>query len=84
MGTHKNLNNWKLGIDLVEETYNVTKVCTETKRYGLISQMRRCAICIPSNLSEGAARKGNNENMQFIYTVLGSLSELETQAIIAG
>ena len=49
------------------------------KRYGLVSQMRRAAISVPSNLAEGAARKGKKEFLQFINIAQGSLSELDTQ-----
>lgn len=51
--------------------------------YGLTSQMRRAAVSIPSNIAEGAARKGNAEFLQFLYISLGSLSELETQVLIS-
>ncbi len=49
----------------------------------MIYQMRRAAVSIPSNIAEGAARKGNKEFIQFLYISLGSLSELETQIIIS-
>jgi len=51
--------------------------------YSLTTQMRRSAVSIPSNISEGAARKGKQENIQFLYIALGSLSELETQVLIS-
>ncbi|MBV6640636.1 MAG: four helix bundle protein [Cyclobacteriaceae bacterium] len=83
MATHKDLEIWKLSIDLVENIYGLTKQFPKEEMYGLTSQMRRASISIPSNISEGAARKGNNENIQFLYISLGSLSELDTQLIIA-
>ena len=83
MKTHKDLDVWKLGMDLVANVYLMTKEFPKTEMYGLTSQMRRAAVSVPSNIAEGAARKGNKENLQFLYIALGSLSELETQAIIA-
>ena len=83
MGTHKELDIWNLSIDFVVIVYQLTKKFPKEELYGLTSQMRRAAISIPSNIAEGAARKTNKENIQFLYIALGSLSELETQFIIA-
>ena len=83
MSTHKELDVWKLSMDLVESIYEVTKSFPKDEQYGLTSQMRRSAVSIPSNIAEGAARKGNKEYVQFLYISLGSLSELETQLLIA-
>ena len=83
MQTHKNLDVWKLSIDLVEKVYEITKAFPKAEKYGLTSQIRRSAVSVPSNIAEGAARKGNSEFIQFLYISLGSLSELETQLIIS-
>jgi len=83
MQTHKDLDVWKLGMDLVEKIYLITKDFPKEEMYGLTSQMRRSAVSIPSNIAEGAARKGNKEFLQFLYIALGSLSELETQILIS-
>ena len=83
MQTHKDLDVWKLGIDLVERVYKETKNFPKEEQFGLVSQMRRAAVSIPSNIAEGAARKGNAEFLQFLYISLGSLSELETQILIS-
>lgn len=83
MQTHKDLDVWKLGMDLVESIYKETKSFPKEEQFGLVSQMRRAAVSIPSNIAEGAARKGNKEFVQFLYIGLGSLSELETQILIA-
>lgn len=69
-------------MNLVEIIYQVTNSFPDSERYGLSQQMRRCAVSIPSNIAEGAARKGNKEFIQFISIALGSLSELETQLLI--
>ncbi|MBN2105771.1 four helix bundle protein [bacterium] len=82
MKTHKDLDVWKLGIDMVKDIYLLTKKLPRDEQYGLISQMRRCAVSIPSNIAEGAARSSNKEYIQFLYISLGSLSELETQLIL--
>ncbi|RTY85578.1 four helix bundle protein [Flavobacterium sp. RSP49] len=80
---HKDLDVWKKGMDLVVKVYQITQSFPDTEKYGLTSQMRRAAISIPSNIAEGAARKGDKELMQFLYISIGSLSELETQYLIA-
>ncbi|RLC47451.1 MAG: four helix bundle protein [Candidatus Cloacimonadota bacterium] len=81
--THKDLDVWKLGIELVEKIYKATIGFPKEEIYGLTSQMRRAAVSIPSNIAEGAARNSEKEFIQFLYISLGSLSELETQVIIA-
>lgn len=83
MKTHKDLDIWIKGISLITDIYNLTKNFPKEERYGLTSQMRRAAISYPCNISEGAARKSKTEYIRFIYIALGSLSELETQVIIA-
>ena len=81
--THKNLEIWQLGIDLVEIVYRSTQKFPKAELYGLSAQMRRSAISYPSNIAEGAARKSHREYLQFLYISLGSLAELETQVLIS-
>jgi len=81
--THKDLDIWKLEIELVEKVYEITAEFPKEEIYGLTNQMRRAAVSIPSNISEGAARSSKKEFIQFLYVALGSLAELETQAIIS-
>jgi len=83
MQTHKDLDIWKLGIGLVKNVYLLTGTFPSSEKYGLSSQMQRCAVSVPSNIAEGAARKSKNEYIQFLYISLGSLAELETQVIIS-
>lgn len=80
---HKDLDVWKKSMDLVESIYDLTSIFPKDERFGLISQMRRASVSIPSNIAEGATRKGDKELIQFIMIALASLSELETQYLIA-
>lgn len=81
--SHKDLKVWQESMDLVTEIYRISDFFPENEKFGLTSQIRRCAISIPSNIAEGCARKGNRELLQFLYVSLGSLAELETQYEIA-
>jgi len=80
---HKDLDAWKQAMRLVEEVYRVSSRFPKQETYGLTSQVRRAAVSVPSNLSEGAARNGNKEFINFLGISLGSLAEVETQLIIA-
>jgi four helix bundle protein len=81
--SHKDLKVWQEGMDLVVEIYNLTKLFPKEEQFGLTSQIRRCSISVPSNIAEGAARKGSKEFSRFLYISLGSLAEMETQLEIA-
>ncbi len=83
MATHKDLEVWKRAVDFVTEVYRATKTFPEEERFGLQNQIRRASISIPSNIAEGAARKGNAEFSKFLYYSLGSAAELDTQLLIA-
>lgn len=83
MTTHKDLDVWKLSIDLVVKVYELTNQFPKEEKYGLVNQMRRSSVSIPSNIAEGAARTSSKEFANFISISLGSLSELETQLIIS-
>lgn len=65
MATHENLDIWKLSIAFVTKIYLLTKEFPEDEKYGLVSQMRRAAVSIPSNIAEGAARKSDKEFYSF-------------------
>ena len=80
---HKDLEAWKKSIDLVKDIYSITKDFPSSEQFGLVSQMRRAAVSIPSNLAEGLARFSDKDCTRFIDISLGSLAELETQIIIA-
>ncbi len=81
--THKDLDVWKKGMDLAAMIYKSTNNFPESEKYGLISQLRRASVSIPSNIAEGAARNSNLEFIRFLHISLGSLSELETQIDLA-
>jgi four helix bundle protein len=82
MQTHKDLQVWKLSIELVNEIYLFSKKLPREEQFGLISQMRRAAVSVVSNLAEGAARKSTKEYIRFLYISLGSGSELDTLMLI--
>ena len=79
----KELRIWQDGIIIVKEIYKCTKSFPKEEIFVLTSQMRRAAISIPSNIAEGFRRYHKKEFIQFLYIVLGSLAELETQFIIS-
>lgn len=81
--THKDLIVYTKSIDFVTEVYQITKAFPKEELYGLVNQMRRSAISIPSNIAEGASRNHHKEFIQFLFISLGSASELETQLIIS-
>ena len=83
MRTHRDLDVWKEGIDLVLAIYKILGTFPKEERYALSDQIKRAATSVPSNIAEGAARNGRKEFVQFLYIALGSLAELETQLIIA-
>ena len=80
--SHKNLDAWQKAMDMAELIYKVTESLPKEERFGLISQMRRSVVSIPSNIAEGATRHSNKEYIQFLYISLGSASELETQILL--
>ena len=80
---HYRLDAWKESMALVKAVYEITRDFPREEVYGLSQQMRRAAVSVPSNLAEGAARTSRKEFAQFISIAKGSLSELETQLLIA-
>ena len=79
---HKDLEAWKQSIELVTLIYKETKNLPDDEKFGLVSQMRRSVISIPSNIAEGCGRQSGKDTLGFIDIALGSLAELETQIII--
>jgi four helix bundle protein len=79
----KDLKIWQKGIDLAKTIYKVTESFPAKEIYGIVGQMRRSVMSVPSNIAEGFMRKHNKEYRQFLYIALGSIAELETQVIIS-
>ena len=81
--SHKKLDVWKKSIELVSEVYRLTSKFPIQEQYGLSSQIRRSAISVPSNISEGVARSSKSETVRFLDIARASLVELDTQIEIA-
>src|SRR3977135_3967324 len=81
--TYKQLDVWIKARVFVKEIYIITAGFPKDELYGLVSQMRRCAVSIPSNIAEGYGRQHKKESIQFFHIARGSMYELETQLYIA-
>ncbi|MBV6644164.1 MAG: four helix bundle protein [Cyclobacteriaceae bacterium] len=82
MRKFKDLEIWQLGKKLAIDIYKLTNSMPKEEVYGMTSQMRRAAVSIPSNISEGCSRRSNKEFAHYLEISLGSSFELETQLII--
>src|SRR3954453_12198299 len=80
---YKDLVVWQKGITLAKEIYRLTARFPSEEKFGLVAQMRRAAVSIPSNIAEGQARHTTGEFIQFISHAEGSTAELETQLILS-
>lgn len=76
--SHKELQVWQKSMDLVENIYKLTQNFPKEELYGLTSQIRRAAVAIPTNITEGYQRNYKKEYIQFLYIAKSSASELET------
>jgi len=76
---YRDLVVWQKGIALAREIYLLTKKLPADEKFGLVSQMRRAAVSVPSNIAEGQARRTTGEFIQFISHAEGSIAELDTQ-----
>src|SRR5213592_5001226 len=81
--SYKDLNVWQKGIELAKLIYTLTARFPTEERFGLVSQMRRAAVSIPSNIAEGQARHTTGEFVQFISHAEGSVAEVDTQLFLA-
>ncbi len=79
----KELKIWSKSMDLAVQVYELSAKFPSDERFGLTSQTRRCAVSLPSNISEGAGRNTKGEFKQFLGIANGSAYELQTQIIIA-
>lgn len=80
---YKDLEVWKKSIECVKDIYLITDKYPENEKFDIVSQMRRAAVSIPSNIAEGSARYSDKESAKFMDVAIGSVAELETQLIIS-
>ena len=80
---HHNLEVWKRSLNYVTKIYKITANFPADEKFGLVSQMRRAAVSIPSNIAEGAARNSKKEFINFLHIAQGSTAEFETQILIS-
>ncbi|MBN2145529.1 MAG: four helix bundle protein [Candidatus Aureabacteria bacterium] len=83
MITFRNLVVWQKSMTLVTNVYQVSRAFPKDEFYGLTSQIRRCAVSIPSNIAEGYGRKSTNDHIRFLQISTGSVYELQTQLEIS-
>ena len=83
MHRFEELQIWQKALNVVENSYNATSNFPKEEKYGLTSQLRRSAVSIPSNISEGAGRNTNGEFKQFLGIANGSSFELLTQLYLS-
>jgi four helix bundle protein len=81
--SYRELQVWRLSMQLTKDVYAVTKNFPSDERFGLISQLRRAAVSIPSNIAEGQARYSQREFLRFLSNARGSLAEVETQLLLS-
>ena len=81
--SYRDLEVWKKSMHLVLDVYRCTRSFPKEELYGLVLQIRRCAVSIPSNIAEGYGRYGTGEFVRFLQIATGSLCELHTQVEIA-
>ncbi|MBQ6726652.1 MAG: four helix bundle protein [Bacteroidales bacterium] len=80
---HRDLNVWKESIKLVKKAYTLSADFPTSEQFGLTSQLRRAVVSIPSNIAEGCGRNSDKELIRFCWIAMGSLSEVDTQLVIA-
>lgn len=83
MHRYKDLKFWQLSRAFCKEIYEVTNLFPETEKFGLVSQLRRASVSVPSNIAEGASRSSNKDFNRFLVISLGSCYEIETQLLLS-
>ena len=83
IGSYRDLDVWQFAMDIVIEIYRVTRAFPAEEKFGLIAQLRRAAVAIPSNIAEGRNRLGAAEFRRFVSIARGSVAEVETQLAVA-
>ncbi|MEZ4816896.1 MAG: four helix bundle protein [Flavobacteriaceae bacterium] len=79
MRNFRDLDIWEESIKMVGKVYRLTEMLPDTEKFGLVSQMNRCAVSIPSNIAEGCSKDSQKDFVRFLQIALGSAFELETQ-----
>jgi four helix bundle protein len=82
--SYRDLDVWRLAMDLVERCYELSAAFPRSEEFGLRAQLRRSAVSIPSNVAEGHGRSATGDYCRHVFIAHGSLMELETQVQIAG
>ncbi len=81
--SYRDLLVWQKSIDLAKQLYRITALFPRDEKFGLISQIRRAAVSVPSNIAEGQARNTTGEFIQFISHAEGTAAELDTQMLLS-
>jgi len=83
MHNFRQLQIWKEGMEVTKQVYLLLAKFPPSEKFGLISQISRCAVSVPSNIAEGSSRSSSKEFAHFLSIALGSLFELETQLLLS-
>lgn len=81
--SYRDLEAWQVSYELAKDIYRITAESPDHEQYGLTSQMRRCAVSVPSNIAEGFHRQFQKEKIQFYHIGSGSVAELQTQILLS-
>jgi four helix bundle protein len=81
--SHKDLILWQKALDLAVAVHEASAVFPRAEMFGLVSQIRRAAVSIPSNIAEGSARRSTREFIAYLHIARGSMAEVETQLLLA-
>lgn len=84
LSSFRELLVWQKSFLLTKDIYSLCKKLPKTEQFGIISQIQRCAVSIPSNIAEGQQRNNRAEYRQFLGIARGSAAELETQLLLVG
>ena len=84
VSSYQDLEAWQSAMDLVDQIYRMTTKFPDRERFGLVNQLRRAAVSVPSNIAEGQGRKMRKQFALFLRIARGSVQEVETQLLIAG
>lgn len=80
---YKDMEVWKEAIELTINVYKITETYPKNEVFGIVSQIRRAVVSIPSNIAEGVVKHSDKETLRFLDIALGSLAELDTQMLIS-